>query len=124
MTVTDIDLKGLEQKLFRQRWEILRSRQELEEDWEQLGGREIEYEEEAQKANLTELFEQLNERERKEIEEIDLALGKIAEGTYGNCELCQKEIPLARLESLPAVRLCVACAAGEEAKTKIPPATA
>ena len=89
-----------------------------------MGEREIEYEEEAQKANLTELFEQLDEREQKEVEEIDLALSKIADGTYGNCELCQKAIPLARLESIPAVRLCVSCAASEEAKTKIPPATA
>jgi len=122
--VTDDDLKHLEQKLFRQRWEIFRSRRELEEDWQQLGEREIEYEEEAQKANLTELFEQLDEREKKEIEEINLALDRIETGTYGICERCRKTIPLARLESLPSVRLCISCAAKEEVLKEIPSATA
>ena len=127
MTVTENDLKHLEQKLCRQRWEILLSYQGLEEDWIQLGDREIEYEEEAQKASLTELFEQLDEREKKEIEEINLALDRIETGTYGTCEICLKSIPLARLESLPAVRLCVSCAEKEEAKAKkkaAPPARA
>lgn len=124
MTVTEADLKNLEQKLCLQRWEILRSCAELEEEWQQLGEREIEYEEEAQKANLTELFEQLDEREKKEIAEINLALDRMEAGTYGICEGCGKAIPLARLESLPAVRLCLSCAAREEARQAIPPATA
>jgi DnaK suppressor protein len=46
------------------------------------------------------------------IEEIDTALAKISEGTYGACESCGNEIPRARLEALPHARLCVSCKSG------------
>jgi DnaK suppressor protein len=38
------------------------------------------------------------------------ALTKIADGSYGRCELCQGEIGAARLEAMPTARLCMACA--------------
>lgn len=42
-----------------------------------------------------------------EIEELDRALQKVEEGTYGRCEVCGKEIPAARLEAGPGARFCV-----------------
>lgn len=44
--------------------------------------------------------------------EVDRALSKIEEGTYGVCEKCGKEIPTARLEAMPTSRLCMDCASG------------
>ena len=38
---------------------------------------------------------------------IDSALKRIAEGTYGKCERCGREIPFERLEARPAATLCV-----------------
>ena len=46
------------------------------------------------------------------IEEIDAALVKISEGTYGFCESCGNPVPKARLEALPHARLCVSCKSG------------
>jgi DnaK suppressor protein len=46
------------------------------------------------------------------IEEIDAALVKIGEGTYGVCESCGNPVPKARLEALPHARLCVSCKSG------------
>jgi DnaK suppressor protein len=46
------------------------------------------------------------------VNEIDWALEKIANGTYGNCERCGQEIPEARLEALPHATLCVSCKSG------------
>jgi DnaK suppressor protein len=46
------------------------------------------------------------------VEEIDRALVKIDNGTYGRCERCGNEIPRARLEALPHAALCVACKSG------------
>jgi DnaK suppressor protein len=42
--------------------------------------------------------------------EIDEALSKIDQGTYGRCESCGGDITEARLEAMPAARLCMACA--------------
>ncbi len=48
-------------------------------------------------------------RARDMIEEIDLALGRLATGNYGACECCGKPIPFERLEAIPRARSCVAC---------------
>jgi DnaK suppressor protein len=43
------------------------------------------------------------------VEEIDIALAKIKEGTYGVCEQCHNTIPKERLRALPYAALCVQC---------------
>jgi RNA polymerase-binding transcription factor DksA len=47
---------------------------------------------------------------RDTLSDIDDALAKIDAGTYGLCEQCSEAIPDARLEAMPAARLCIACA--------------
>lgn len=44
---------------------------------------------------------------RNELDEVELALTKLDEGTYGSCETCGKEISPARLEAMPAARFCI-----------------
>jgi DnaK suppressor protein len=44
--------------------------------------------------------------------EIDAALQRIDNGTYGSCERCHQAIPKPRLKALPFARLCVACKSG------------
>jgi DnaK suppressor protein len=48
------------------------------------------------------------------LQQIDAALKRLEEGTYGQCAECRKEIPAARLEALPYATLCVQCAARQE----------
>lgn len=47
---------------------------------------------------------------RKGIKDVQLALERLAEGTYGVCEQCGEPINSARLEALPTARLCMSCA--------------
>ena len=44
------------------------------------------------------------------LSEVTAALGRLEEGTYGRCERCSQPIAPARLEAMPAARLCIACA--------------
>jgi len=46
------------------------------------------------------------------VEEIDDALDRVKDKSYGACERCQQPIPKARLRALPYARLCVACKSG------------
>ena len=50
-----------------------------------------------------------------EIVEIDEALDRIRDGTYGTCEECGTAIALERLRAIPYARLCIPCKAAEEA---------
>ncbi len=56
-----------------------------------------------------ELLIKLEERERKMLEEIERALEKINNGTYGICERCGEPIEEKRLEAKPYARYCISC---------------
>lgn len=44
------------------------------------------------------------------LEQVDGAIAKLENGTYGICESCGNRIEEARLEAKPAARMCIACA--------------
>jgi DnaK suppressor protein len=48
------------------------------------------------------------------INQIDNAIRKIDDGTYGTCERCGKPIDAARLKALPHASLCMDCKRREE----------
>jgi DnaK suppressor protein len=54
----------------------------------------------------------LSAQARAAIEQIDLAIAKIHDGTYGQCENCGTSIPKERLKALPYASLCVKCKSG------------
>lgn len=54
-----------------------------------------------------ELDEGLEEDAARQLHEVEAALERIEEGTYGTCEVCGKEIPEERLEAIPWATLCV-----------------
>lgn len=51
----------------------------------------------------------LGERESQIVADIDQALMRIDEGSYGTCARCGKEIPERRLEALPTARFDAEC---------------
>ena len=57
--------------------------------------------------------------EKEALDQIDLALGRIGDGTYGKCEDCGKKIPEPRLEAIPYTSVCVQCAAVQEQNREV-----
>lgn len=51
----------------------------------------------------------LHERDLNSLLQIEKALGKITEGTYGECESCGDSIHPKRLEARPLATMCIAC---------------
>jgi DnaK suppressor protein len=43
------------------------------------------------------------------LSDIDAALNRLENGTYGTCQHCTTPIPFERLEALPMTRLCMPC---------------
>jgi DnaK suppressor protein len=56
-----------------------------------------------------ELDYSLEENSEHFLAEIDAALARIEEGTYGICTNCGKQIPEERLEARPWATLCIEC---------------
>src|SRR3954471_6732160 len=57
-----------------------------------------------------ELTLDLIENEDQILREINDALARIEQGTFGRCENCHREISSERLEALPYARYCIRCA--------------
>jgi RNA polymerase-binding transcription factor DksA len=55
--------------------------------------------------------ERLASELQEALDEVDAALGRLGDGSYGICEVCGKPIGAARLEAMPAARLCIVDAA-------------
>jgi DnaK suppressor protein len=51
----------------------------------------------------------LTDREKQKLKQIEDALDRIEENTYGLCEECGVKIPRARLKVVPFAKYCVEC---------------
>ena len=61
----------------------------------------------------------LVETEEEELREIDAALERIENKTFGKCESCTKTIGKSRLMAIPFARLCIACKQKEETESEL-----
>lgn len=52
--------------------------------------------------------------EKEALDQIEGALKRIEDGSFGKCEECGMQIPKPRLEAIPYAALCVQCASRRE----------
>ena len=60
-------------------------------------------------AGSDEMSSQLAEFDARELGQIERALQRLKQGTYGLCEVCQSKIPVSRLNALPYTTFCIDC---------------
>ena len=60
----------------------------------------------------------LETRVRDQLADVEHALHKFDQGTYGLCDICGQPIEPARLEALPQANLCLSCKA-HQAKNRM-----
>jgi len=63
----------------------------------------------ASRSHEKELLFRRSTQVRNLLRAIDSALGRIADGTFGDCINCGQEINAKRLEALPWTRYCITC---------------
>jgi DnaK suppressor protein len=51
----------------------------------------------------------IRNKQMEELQDINLALNKIDDGTYGVCDMCDEQIGLPRLKIKPHARFCIHC---------------
>ena len=88
-----LPVKDFRTQLLSQRRNLFRQAAQTEEDllWLETDV-EPETMERGQTETLIRLLDRLDEREKREIEAIDLALTRIEAGSYGRCQGCGKDI--------------------------------
>jgi len=104
-------LDSLTELLRKQREDFLKEFRTAEEGLEFIAkDRESELEERAQEERSARLLARLDDRTLHAVKDIDAALQRLLDGTYGVCEACGQNIAIARLRILPATRFCTECA--------------
>ncbi|HEX5646947.1 MAG TPA: hypothetical protein VFX56_08240 [Nitrospira sp.] len=88
-----LSVEDFRTKLLAQRRDLFRQAAQTEEDllWFKTDV-EPEAMERGQTETMVRLLDRLDEREKREIEDIDLALTRIETGSYGRCQGCGKDI--------------------------------
>ena len=56
------------------------------------------------------------ENERTALDDVQRAIARIEDGTYGVCARCSADIPAARLDAMPTATLCITCKEEEESR--------
>ena len=110
-----MDSDHVRQRLTEEQERLGNLRQEyasLREESEDDGSQELSSVDQHQADHGTETFDRekdfsILEEIEGELADIDHALQRLDDGTYGTCEACGKAIPDDRLDALPAARFCV-----------------
>ena len=76
--------------------------------------RNTEWLDQAAHDSRVQLLDRLSRWYKSEIEEIEKALERIADRSYGTCAACHREIDRARIESVPEAAYCSDCQAFRE----------
>ncbi len=109
-----MDLEEIKKFLIKEKEETEKFLKEIDEEIEKLKTSD-----EFEASDISEQFEEKQEFHIKKdillekLKNIDKALKKIEEGSYGICSICKKEIPIERLEINPLTETCVKCSQKE-----------
>ena len=103
--------------LLKEREEILGEVKQIHESSKEMGQDGIQdIGDEAANIYNKQILLSLSENERTRLQEVDEALDRIANGTYGICEECGEPIGLKRLDVRPVAKYCVPCLTSLEKK--------
>ena len=112
------ELENLKESLLEQKSSILNKTHEFKEEQSSISN----VADEAEAASLdisNNISIHLHERDRVALFAIERALGKIADGTYGQCESCGEIIGARRLQARPFTALCIECMEEQESTSNL-----
>ncbi|WP_374000917.1 TraR/DksA family transcriptional regulator [Bdellovibrio bacteriovorus] len=116
--LTDIELQNLKESLLFQKSTILNKTHEFKEEQSSMAA--VADEAEAASQDISNNISiHLHERDRTALYAIERALGKIADGTYGQCEACTEIINARRLQARPFTALCIDCMEEQESHSSL-----
>lgn len=97
--------------LIKRRDSLVRSlRNELNTKWSTTPATDVrDYGDAASDSEFRELRAELANADARDLHQINEAILRVDEGTYGLCSDCQRSIPIARLKALPYAIRCVRC---------------
>lgn len=119
MMLTEVELESFKNKLLDRRVQIEKNLRGTSLELDSMKDLELNDEGDyAAAVSETVVDSAILVQQRKELNEIELALDKIKNGTYGTCEMCEEPISKARLEVKNFAKYCITCREINEKETK------
>ena len=117
--LTEIELEEFQNKLLDRRVQIDKNLRGTALELEEMRNLELNDEGDYAAASAETIVDNaILVQQRKELNEIELALDKIKEGAFGTCEMCEEPIGRARLDVKNFARFCITCREINEKETK------
>ncbi|HIQ46670.1 MAG TPA: RNA polymerase-binding protein DksA [Sulfurovum sp.] len=108
--LTEVELEDFQNKLLDRRVQIEKNLRGTSLELDEMRGLELNDEGDYAAASAETIIDSaILEQQRKELNEIELALDKIKRGVFGICEMCEEPIGKARLEVKNFARFCITC---------------
>ena len=108
--MTEEQLKQFEEILLKRKEEIQKTMHDRAQEIKEL--KTTDASDEADFATIStdsEIERTISTKLMNELKEIDYALHKISNKTYGICEMCEEPIGVARLQVKPQAKYCIVC---------------
>jgi DnaK suppressor protein len=103
-------MRQAKKTLSERRCALLRVWHQTTDDEQQFSGAlETDWTDIAADREAAEVLHALSDRERRELEEIEAALARVADGSFGLCQRCSRAIGRQRLLAIPEARYCLEC---------------
>lgn len=112
-----LDLEEIRKTLEQQRAELLEGLEQMDDDWQAEESMNPDITTRAQLYDVQQRHSAMEHRFEDQIDQIDAALRRIDQGTYGKCLNCGRDIHPERLKIMPATPLCVDCQGKLERET-------
>ncbi|MEX0869800.1 MAG: TraR/DksA C4-type zinc finger protein [Nitriliruptoraceae bacterium] len=116
--LTKTQLRGIRDALLDERAQLLEQVADLDAEADVKNWRDAGFDDDPADSGSAsferETAQSLSNHAKNILEQIDDAVRRIDNGTYGTCERCGNPIELARLEALPYATLCMSCKRRDE----------
>ncbi len=117
--LTETELNEFQNKLLKRRTQIEKNLRGTSLELEEMRDLELNDEGDFAAASVEAIIDSaILVQQRKELNEIELALDKIKAGVFGICEMCEEPIGRRRLEVKNFARFCITCREINEKETK------
>ena len=104
------ELERFEKKLLKRKEQILQNIEKTDKEIKELNKTELNDEGDFASASSESMIDGvLIQKQLEELQEIEYALKKIKNKTYGVCEMCEDPIGLERLKVKPHAKYCITC---------------
>ena len=104
------DLKYFKELLHERKRRIKKNIEDAHREIEGLNESEANDEADFASISTDRMIEQaISSQQSRELVEIEIALSKISNGTYGICDMCEEDIGIQRLKVKPHAKYCIVC---------------